>query len=248
MRTAVYRQGSPLDTEHYLMNEILRQPSILLFLTLAAYALAIIIRKRTGNILFNPVLISTVALIAYLKILNIDYAVYHNAAQFIDFWLKPAVVVLAVPLYQNRRKIFNQWLPVIVSQLAGSVTGIVTGMYFAKWLGAERDVVLSLASKSVTNPIAIEITRSIGGIPAITAATVIIAGLVGQIAGYKMLKNTVVMPSSVGMSLGTASHAMGIAASLERSRRMAAYAGLGLTFNGVLTALIAPLLIPILGF
>jgi lrgB family protein len=230
------------------MNEILRQPSILLFLTLAAYALAIIIRKRTGNILFNPVLISTVALIAYLKILNIDYAVYHNAAQFIDFWLKPAVVVLAVPLYQNRRKIFNQWLPVIVSQLAGSITGIVTGMYFAKWLGAERDVVLSLASKSVTNPIAIEITRSIGGIPAITAATVIIAGLVGQIAGYKMLKNTVVMPSSVGMSLGTASHAMGIAASLERSRRMAAYAGLGLTLNGVLTALIAPLIIPVLEF
>ena len=230
------------------MNEILRQPSILLFLPLAAYALAIIIRKRTGNILFNPVLISTVALIAYLKILNIDYAVYHNAAQFIDFWLKPAVVVLAVPLYQNRRKIFNQWLPVIVSQLAGSITGIVTGMYFAKWLGAGRDVVLSLASKSVTNPIAIEITRSIGGIPAITAATVIIAGLVGQIAGYKMLKNTVVMPSSVGMSLGTASHAMGIAASLERSRRMAAYAGLGLTLNGVLTALIAPLIIPILEF
>lgn len=230
------------------MNEILRQPSILLFLTLAAYALAIIIRKRTGNILFNPVLISTIALIAYLKILNIDYAVYHNAAQFIDFWLKPAVVVLAVPLYQNRRKIFNQWLPVIVSQLAGSITGIVTGMYFAKWLGAGRDVVLSLASKSVTNPIAIEITRSIGGIPAITAATVIIAGLVGQIAGYKMLKNTVVMPSSVGMSLGTASHAMGIAASLERSRRMAAYAGLGLTLNGVLTALIAPLIIPILEF
>ena len=230
------------------MNEILRQPSILLFLTLAAYALAIIIRKRTGNILFNPVLISTVALIAYLKILNIDYAVYHNAAQFIDFWLKPAVVVLAVPLYQNRRKIFNQWLPVIVSQLAGSITGIVTGMYFAKWLGAGRDVVLSLASKSVTNPIAIEITQSIGGIPAITAATVIIAGLVGQIAGYKMLKNTVVMPSSVGMSLGTASHAMGIAASLERSRRMAAYAGLGLTLNGVLTALIAPLIIPVLEF
>ena len=230
------------------MNEILRQPSILLFLTLAAYALAIIIRKRTGNILFNPVLISTIALIAYLKILNIDYAVYHNAAQFIDFWLKPAVVVLAVPLYQNRRKIFNQWLPVIVSQLAGSITGIVTGMYFAKWLGAERDVVLSLASKSVTNPIAIEITRSIGGVPAITAATVIIAGLVGQIAGYKMLKNTVVMPSSVGMSLGTASHAMGIAASLERSRRMAAYAGLGLTLNGVLTALIAPLIIPVLEF
>lgn len=197
-----------------------QQPSVLLFLTLAVYALALILRARTGYLLLNPVLISTVTLIAYLKILDIDYAVYHDAAQFIDFWLKPAVVALAVPLYQNRQKIFSQWLPVIVSQLAGSVT----------------------------NPIAIEITRTIGGIPAITAATVIVAGLVGQIAGYTVLKNTVGMPSSVGMSLGTASHAMGIAASLERSRRMAAYAGLGLTLNGVLTATIAPIIIPVLGF
>ena len=235
-----------MDTGENLMDGILslwQQPSVLLFLTLAVYALALILRARTGYLLLNPVLISTVTLIAYLKILDIDYAVYHDAAQFIDFWLK-----LAVPLYQNRQKIFSQWLPVIVSQLAGSVTGIITGMYFAKWLGADREVVLSLAAKSVTNPIAIEITRTIGGIPAITAATVIVAGLVGQIAGYTVLKNTVGMPSSVGMSLGTASHAMGIAASLERSRRMAAYAGLGLTLNGVLTAAIAPIIIPVLGF
>lgn len=183
-----------------------QQPSVLLFLTLAVYALALILRARTGYLLLNPVLISTVTLIAYLKILDIDYAVYHDAAQFIDFWLKPAVVALAVPLYQNRQKIFSQWLPVIVSQLAGSVTGIITGMYFAKWLGAEREVVLSLAAKSVTNPIAIEITRTIGGIPAITAATVIVAGLVGQIAGYTVLKNTVGMPSSVGMSLTRHGH------------------------------------------
>ena len=135
----------------------------------------------------------------------------------------------------------------VLSQLAGSVTGIVTGVYFAKWLGASREVILSLASKSVTNPIAIEITASIGGIPAITAATVIIAGLFGQMAGYKVLKGTLYMPSSVGMSLGTASHAMGIAASLEYGRRMAAYAGLGLTLNGVLTAVLVPILIPLLG-
>ena len=73
---------------------------------------------------------------------------YHDAAQFIDFWLKPAVVALAVPLYQNRQKIFSQWLPVIVSQLAGSVTGIITGMYFAKWLGADA----KSSSRSPPNP------------------------------------------------------------------------------------------------
>lgn len=227
--------------------ELLRLPSVLLLLTFAVYAAAILVRARTGHILCNPVLVSTVVLIAYLKVFGIEYGVYREAAQFIDFWLKPAVVVLAVPLYRNWEKIRRQWLPVVVSQLAGSVTGIVTGMYFAKWLGADRQVVLSLASKSVTNPIAIEITASVGGVPAITAATVIVAGLVGQMAGYRMLRGTVHMPSSVGMSLGTASHAMGIAASLERSRRMAAYAGLGLTLNGVLTAFLAPVLIPLVG-
>ena len=224
------------------IDNLLRMPVLMLFLTLAVYALAVQIRVRTGNVLCNPVLISTLVLMGYLKVFAIDYELYHDAAQFIDFWLKPAV-----PLYRNWDSIRSQWLPVVLSQLVGSVTGIVTGVYFAKWLGASRDVVLSLASKSVTNPIAIEITASIGGIPAITAATVIIAGLFGQMAGYKVLKGALYMPSSVGMSLGTASHAMGIAASLEYGRRMAAYAGLGLTLNGVLTAVLVPILIPLLG-
>jgi predicted murein hydrolase (TIGR00659 family) len=229
------------------IDGLLRMPSVMLFLTLAVYALAVQIRARTGNVLCNPVLISTLVLMGYLKVFAIDYELYHSASHFIDFWLKPAVVLLAVPLYRNWDRIRSQWLPVVLSQLAGSVTGIVTGVYFAKWLGASREVILSLASKSVTNPIAIEITASIGGIPAITAATVIIAGLFGQMAGYKVLKGALYMPSSVGMSLGTASHAMGIAASLEYGRRMAAYAGLGLTLNGVLTAILVPILIPLLG-
>lgn len=229
------------------IDGLLRMPSVMLFLTLAVYALAVQIRARTGNVLCNPVLISTLVLMGYLKVFAIDYELYHSASQFIDFWLKPAVVLLAVPLYRNWDRIRSQWFPVVLSQLAGSVTGIVTGVYFAKWLGASREVILSLASKSVTNPIAIEITASIGGIPAITAATVIIAGLFGQMAGYKVLKGALYMPSSVGMSLGTASHAMGIAASLEYGRRMAAYAGLGLTLNGVLTAVLVPILIPLLG-
>lgn len=229
------------------IDGLLRMPSVMLFLTLAVYALAVQIRARTGNVLCNPVLISTLVLMGYLKVFAIDYELYHSASHFIDFWLKPAVVLLAVPLYRNWDRIRSQWLPVVLSQLAGSVTGIVTGVYFAKWLGASREVILSLASKSVTNPIAIEITASIGGIPAITAATVIIAGLFGQMAGYKVLKGALYMPSSVGMSLGTASHAMGISASLEYGRRMAAYAGLGLTLNGVLTAILVPILIPLLG-
>ena len=158
------------------------------------------------------------------------------------------MVGLALPLYLNWEKIRKQWLPILVSQGAGSVAGIVSGVYIAKLMGAEREVLLSLASKSVTNPIAIEITNSMGGIPAITAATVIIAGMSGQMAGYRMMRaSTVNRPMSQGISMGTASHAMGIAASLEKGRKFAAYASLGLIFNGILTAILVPILLPFMG-
>lgn len=227
---------------------MLAHPALLLFITVTVYWIANVLRVRTGSFLCNPVVLSSITVILYLKAAGIDYETYHEAGAFIDFWLKPAVVSLAMPLYLNWKKISSQWLPIIVSQAAGSVTGIVTGVYIAKWMGAGREVVLSLAAKSVTNPIAIEITRTIGGIPAITAATVILAGMMGQMVGFRLMRaSTVRMPTSQGMSMGAASHAMGIAASLDRSRKLAAYASLGLIFNGVLTAALVPLLIPLMG-
>ncbi|MFC3873018.1 LrgB family protein [Neisseria musculi] len=230
------------------MMEMLVHPAVLLFVTVTVYWIANVLRTRTGSFLCNPVVLSSAAVIVYLKTIGTDYETYREAAAFIDFWLKPAVVSLAVPLYLNWKKISSQWLPIIVSQAAGSVTGIVTGVYIAKWMGAEREVVLSLAAKSVTNPIAIEITRTIGGIPAITAATVILAGMMGQMAGFRLMSSsTIKLPTSQGMSMGAASHAMGIAASLDRSRKLAAYASLGLIFNGILTSVLVPVLIPLTG-
>lgn len=224
---------------------IWQHPAILLWLTLSIYWISIVLRARTGKLFINPVAISTIAMILYLSFLDIDYATYHQAGQFIDFWLKPAVVTLAVPLYVHWNKIHQQLMPVLLAQTIGSITGILTGLYFAKWLGASREVALSLVSKSVTNPIAIEISQSIGGIPAITAATVIIAGLTGQILGLHFMKiSSIHQPSSQSLSIGAASHAMGIAVSLERSKKMAAYASLGLIFNGLLTAFFAPIIIP----
>lgn len=227
---------------------MLKHPVVLLWLTITVYWAANLLRVRTGSVLFNPVVMSTVVVIVYLKVCGIDYPAYHEAAELIDFWLKPAVVALAVPLYLNWEKIRKQWLPIVLSQGAGSITGIVSAVWIAKLMRAEREVVLSMAAKSVTNPIAIEITKSIGGIPAITAATVIAAGMMGQMAGYRMMKmGTVRKPMSQGMSMGSASHAMGIAASLEKSKKFAVYASLGLIFNGVLTAILVPLILPLMG-
>lgn len=227
----------------------LSAPALLLCLTVGVYWLASHIRQRSGHFMFNPVLLSTAALIGYLYWTDTPYPQYQLGARFIDFWLQPAVVCLAVPLYVQWPRIRKQWLPILVSQLLGSVTGIVSGVWLAHGLGAGRDVTVSLAAKSVTNPIALEITHSLeGGIPPITAATVIIAGMVGQVVGFRALQwGRVRNPSSRGISMGAASHALGISAAMEHSRNIAAYASLGLIFNGILTAVLVPVILPLLG-
>ncbi|MFD1244604.1 LrgB family protein [Paralysiella testudinis] len=224
-------------------------PALILFLIVAVYWLTSHIRQRTGSFWCNPVFLSTAVLIGYLYATDTPYPQFHAAAQFIDFWLQPAVVCLAVPLYVQWQKIRKQWLPILLSQLLGSLVGIVSAVLIAHWMGAERAVTLSLAAKSVTNPIALEITHSIGGIPAITAATVIMAGMLGQMLGFRALQaGRIRNPSSRGMSMGSASHAMGISAALEQSQKLAAYASLGLIFNGVLTAFLVPVVLPLMGF
>lgn len=231
------------------MSSLASSPALILCLTIAAYWLTNHLRARTGNIVFNPVVLSTLMVMAYLFATGTSYPQFHAAAQYIDFWLQPAVVCLAVPLYLQWPKIRKQWLPILASQLLGSLTGIVSAVMVAHWLGAERRVVVSLAAKSVTSPVAIEITKSMGGLPALTAASVILTGMIGQMIGFKVLRQLhVQLPSSRGMGVGTASHAMGLSSALEHSHKIAAYASLGLILNGVLTACLVPLLLPLMGY
>lgn len=231
------------------MTSLAASPALILFLTIAVYWLTNHLRARTGNLFFNPVVLSTLMVMTYLFVTGTSYSAFHQAAQFIDFWLQPAVVCLAVPLYLQWPKIRKQWWPILASQLLGSLTGIVSAVMVARWLGAERQVVVSLAAKSVTSPVAIEITKSIGGLPALTAASVILTGMIGQMMGFKVLRGMrVLSPSSRGMGMGAASHAMGLSSALEHSQKIAAYASLGLILNGVLTACLVPVLLPILGY
>lgn len=224
-------------------------PALLLCLTIASYWITTQLRRRTGYFWLNPVVFSTVAVIGYLCLTHTPFRQFHAAGQYIDFWLQPAVVCLAVPLYLQWPTIRKQWLPIVVSQFLGSVTGIISAVLLAHWFGADHRVTISLAAKSVTSPIAIEITKSIGGIPAITAAVVIFAGMLGQMLGFRVLQlSHIHAPSSRGMGIGTASHAMGLSSALEHSRKIAVYASLGLIFNGVLTAILVPVILPLLGF
>ena len=225
-----------MSTHEYLSNDY-----FLLTLTFGVYFLAKLVRKLLRLPVFNPILVSIAFLIIFLRLADVDYEEYRVSGAKIDFWLKPAVVALGVPLYKQLSSIRQEILPILLSQLAGCVVGVVSVVGIARLMGASTEVVLSLAAKSVTTPIAMEVTESVGGIPALTATIVVFVGIFGAITGFRILRyGHIGMPSSQGISLGTASHAVGTSAAMERSMEHGAYASLGLTLNGIFTAILAP--------
>lgn len=217
-------------------------------LTFGVYFLAKLLQARTGWVFLNPILLSILFLIGFLKLAGITYETYAKSASIIDFWLKPAIVALGVPLYLQLKSIRRQLLPVIISQLVGCFVGIVSVVLTAKWLGASDAVIISLAPKSVTTPIAMEVSESLQGIPSLTAAIVVTVGLFGAVFGFKILQvGHVKSPIAQSISMGTASHAVGTSRAMEYGHTYGAYASLGLILNGLLTALFTPLLLNLLG-
>ena len=206
------------------------------------------LQKRMGWVLLNPILLTIATLILYLKCADISYETYSEGGELIAFWLKPAVVALGVPLYLQLEMIKKQWMPILLSQLVGCLVGVVSVVLIAKGLGATPDVICSLAPKSVTTPIAMEVSNATGGIPSLTAAMVVMVGLFGAVFGFRMLDmGRVKSPIAQGLSMGTASHAIGTSAAMDVSKKYGAYASLGLTLNGILTALLTPMVLRLLG-
>lgn len=227
--------------------EILQNNIVLLALTFGIYYLARQFQKWTGWVVLNPILVTIAVLILLLEVTGVSYETYEEGGRYIDFWLKPAIVALGVPLYQHLGQIKRQFLPIFLSQLVGCIAGIVSVVIIAKLMGASNEVIISLAPKSVTTPIAMEVCKATGGIPSLTAAIVVCVGLFGAVFGFKVLEVWHVKnPYSQGLSLGTASHAVGTSRAMEKGETYGAYASLGLIINGVLTALLTPFILQLL--
>lgn len=228
--------------------EILQNNIVLLALTFGIFFLARQLQKRVGWIVLNPILVTIAALIVLLKVTGISYETYAHAGGFIEFWLKPAIVALGVPLYQHLGQIRRQFLPIFLSQLTGCIAGVASVVLIAQLMGASRETIISLAPKSVTTPIAMEVCQAMGGIPSLTAAIVVCVGLFGAVFGFKVLEVWHIKnPYSQGLSIGTASHAVGTSRAMEKGETYGAYASLGLILNGLLTALLAPLILKLMG-
>ena len=228
--------------------EYLESDFFLIALTFAVFFAAKRLQARTGWVVLNPILLSILFLIGFLKLTGVPYSSYAESASIIDFWLKPAIVALGVPLYLQLKSIRRQLVPLLVSQLTGCFVGIVSVVFTAKWMGASDAVIISLAPKSVTTPIAMEVSASLQGIPSLTAAIVVLVGLFGAVFGFKILEVGHVRSSiAQSLSMGTASHAVGTSRAMEYGHIYGAYASLGLILNGLLTALFTPVLLHLMG-
>lgn len=229
--------------------EFLTNKIFLIALTFVVFLGSRLLQRRTGVALLNPILISIIVLIIILSCCGVDYDTYKEGGDYIEFWLKPAVVALGVPLYRQLETIKKQILPLLLAELAGCVVGLGSVVAIAELLGASREVVLSLAPKAVTTPIAMEISTAVGGLPPLTAAVVVCTGIFGGMAGFRMVKmSRIKSPIATGLSIGTAAHAVGTAAVMERGERYGAFSSLGLILNGLLTALLSPMILSLLGY
>ena len=229
------------------LSALKSSPFLLLFVLIGAFELSLWLRQTLKQPLINPTLLTTVAVILFLKFSDVSWEVFNEASGYLSFWLQPVVVCMAVPLYVQWQKIRAQWIPIMVSQFIGSVVGIVSGVGLVRLLGGADDSMIAIAAKSVTMPIAIEVTDVLGGVVGISAATVLIAGVTGQVIGVYVLHQMRARRSMVqGLSLGTASHALGTARAMQMGSRHVAYATVGLILNGILTAFLAPVIVPFL--
>jgi len=233
---------TPVETLWVYLAE---RPLLWLTATIAAYVAADALARRFGrHPLLNPVVIAAALVIAVLSATGTDFATYFEGAQFVHFMLGPATVALAVPLVENRAVVRRTLLPILAAILAGSAVAIVSAVGIGYLLGLPDEVLRSLAPKSVTTPIAMGIAEKLGGIPSLTAVLVIATGIIGAMTVTPLMNGLRIRDYAArGLAAGVAAHGIGTARAFQVDRMAGTFAGIGMALNGLLTALIAPLLL-----
>ena len=216
--------------------------------TLAVYVLAQAFYARVKQAPWaNPVLWSVVLIASALLLTGVPYPTYFSGAQFIHFLLGPAVVALAWPLWERRAELSLRWRRLLLAALAGGTAASGSALALGWAFDLPTDVVLSLAPKSVTAPVAMGIAEKIGGIPALAAGFAVITGMVGALSGkylFQLLRIAATPQGWMarGFAMGTAAHGIGAARALHVNADAGAYAGLALGLQVVLASLLIPLL------
>jgi predicted murein hydrolase (TIGR00659 family) len=226
------------------MNElrlILSSEVFLLMLCLGSFLLGVLIYRKTNISLLQPLLITMVIIIPFLKITGIEYKTFYENTRILNFMLGPSVVALGYVLYDQVDHLKGNVISILTAVLVGGIVGIGTVVIVAELLGANHSLVASLAPKSVTTPIAMNLAEKHGGISSLTAIFVVICGVFGGLVGPVILRKIGVKSKiAKGLAMGSASHALGTARAMEMGALEGAISGLAIGLMGIMTALLIP--------
>ncbi len=229
------------------MNIIIENMFFGIVISLIAFELGKIIYNKTKLPIFNPLLTSIIIVIVILKIFNIDFELYNKGGQFINMFLGPATVILAVPLYKQLLLLKKNFVPIIIGISIGSVVSVISVILLSTVFNLDKEIIISLIPKSVTTPIGVEISNSLGGITGITVMAVILTGITGAIIAPTVCKIFKINnPVARGIGIGTASHAVGTSKALEIGETEGAMSSLSIGIAGLITVVVAPICLDIL--
>ena len=224
------------------MNTVAHHPAFWLTLTVAIYIVSDWLFRRSRCLpLLHPVLISVLLLIALLKLTGVSYAKYFESAGVIHLLLGPATVALAIPLYANIARVREVFMPLCMALVVGSIAGIVSALILSHTFGLSHEVLISLAPKSVTTPIAMSLSEKLGGSASISAVAVVVTGVLGSMMVWWVMRPLKIKDHAViGFALGLSAHGTGTARPFQISNVAGAFSGLAMGLNGVFTSLVLP--------
>lgn len=230
------------------MKELMMNMPMMLVLTVGAYLLGVWVRRKSGISMLHPFLISVPVVIAILKAADIPCSFYMESNVVIDFFLGPCVVALGLLLYDHREIIKRNLIGILSAVTVGSVVGVSSVYALCCLLKMDDIFLMSLEPKSVTAPIAIEISSYLGGDLSLTAVSVVLCGFIGAVVGPVLLRLfRIQSPIAKGLAMGTSSHGLGTARAIEMGAVEGAVSGLSIALTGVMTAIIIPLFNLIVG-
>ncbi|MGL4343788.1 MAG: LrgB family protein [Cellulosilyticaceae bacterium] len=222
------------------MEKVVTMPLFWVFLCIVSFQVGVWVHKKTQIAVFNPLLVAIIIVITIIQLLGVPLEVFKEGTQGISMLLGPATVLLALPIYRQRRLLRENIVPVVVSTAVGAITSIISVIGLSLVFGLDETIMYSLIPKSVTTPIAMEVSGQLGGIVGVTVTAVVITGITGAVIAPNVLKLFRIKNDvAVGVAIGTASHAVGTAKAVQLGEIQGAMSGIAIGMAGIFTVLLS---------
>lgn len=223
------------------MNELLKDSVFFgTVISIACYELGILIRKKWKFAILNPLLISITIIIFILVTFRIDFETYENGAKYLSFFLTPATVALAVPLYEQIEPLRRNWKAIMAGIVSGALTSAVCVLLMSVLFGLDHRQYVTLLPKSITTAIGMGLSEEMGGIVTITVAVIVVTGVIGNMFAELICRLfRITDPVAKGIAIGSAAHAMGTARAMELGEVEGAMSSLSIAVSGLCTVVVA---------